>query len=212
MLLKRMIPIVIFGWIVLIVLALAGDLRTVSAYLSHFNWSFFPIALGFTLFNYSLRFLKWHFYTYQIGAKGLHWQQSLRLFVAGFPLAFTPGKIGEALKAIWLKRVAGVPSARGVAVVVAERISDGLAVLALSVLGVVANPQYWLAFLIILLVLLGLVLISQIRSLALTVLDLGTHMPIIKKFIPALREFYEGSYSLFKPGSTFLAVGLGTIS
>ena len=212
MLLKRMIPVVIFGWIVLIALALAGDLRVVSAYLSQFNWNFFPIALGFTLFNYSLRFLKWHFYTYQVGAKGLHWQHSLRLFVAGFPLAFTPGKVGEAIKAVWLKRATGVPTARGVAVIVAERISDGLAVLALSVLGVVANPQYWLAFLIILVVLLGLVLVSQIRPLALAVLDLGARMPLIKKIIPALREFYEGSYSLFKPGTTFLAVGLGTIS
>ena len=57
----------------------------------------------------------------------------------------------------------GLPVAKGVSAIVAERISDGLAVLLLSTLGVIAYPQYWLAFLIILTILVGVIVISQIK-------------------------------------------------
>jgi uncharacterized protein (TIRG00374 family) len=206
-----MVPGFLLGFVVLAALALVGDIRDMRRLLIGFDWRIFPLALGFTLFNYSLRFLKWQFYLGQIGAQ-IPWRESLRLFVAGFPLAMTPAKVGEVLKGVWINRLSGVPAARGVSVVVAERISDGLAVLALSTLGVIANPRYWPAFAFVLALLLGLVVVSQIRPLALGLLDLGGRIPLVKKTIPTLREFYEGSFALFKPGATLLAVGLGTIS
>lgn len=211
-LLRRMIPGLLLGFVALVGLGLAGDLHQVGQQITRFNWWMFPAALCFTLFNYALRFLKWHYYVRQVGAKGLAWPQSLRLFVAGFPLAVTPGKVGEALKGVWLRSLSGVPVARGISVVVAERISDGLAVLGLSAVGVIAYPQYWLAFALILAGLLGVVVISQIRSAALWLLALGERVPILRKAVGGLREFYEGSFALFRPQATLLAVGLGAVS
>lgn len=206
-----MIPGFLLGFLVLVGLALLGDLREMRRLLVGFDWRIFPLAVCFTLFNYSLRFLKWQFYLRQIGAQ-IPWRESLRLFVAGFPLAMTPGKVGEVLKGVWINRFSGVPAARGVSVVAAERISDGLGVLALSTLGVIANPRYWPAFAFVLALLLGLVVISQIRPLALRLLSFGEKLPLISKTIPTFREFYEGSFALFRPGATLLAVGLGTVS
>ncbi len=211
-LLRRMIPGLLLGFLALIGLGLAGDLQQVGVQIRKFNLWMFPAALCFTLFNYALRFLKWHFYIRQVGAKDLAWQQSLRLFVAGFPLAVTPGKAGEVLKAIWLRSLTGVPVARGISVVVAERISDGLAVLGLSSVGVIAYPQYWPAFALILAGLVGIVAISQVRPAALWILALGERIPFIRRFVGGLREFYEGSFALFRPGVTLLAVTLGAVS
>ena len=168
--------------------------------------------MGLTLFNYTLRFFKWHFYLGQVGVKDYPLWRSARLFVGGFPLAVTPGKVGEVLKAVWLKRECAVPTPMGVAVVAAERISDGLAVLALSTLGVIAFPQYWPAFASVLALLAGIILVSQIRPLALGLLRLGERLPLVRQFIPALRDFYEGSFVLFRPKATLLAVSLGTLS
>ena len=211
-LLRRMLPGLLLGFLVLVGLGLAGDLQQVFLQIRQFNGWMFPAALGFTLFNYALRFLKWHFYIRQIGARDLPWRQSLRLFIAGFPLAVTPGKVGEALKGVWLRSLSGVPLARGISVVVAERISDGLAVLGLSALGVIAYPQYWPGFVLILVGLLGVVIISQIRPAALWLLDLGERIGPLRKVVGGLREFYEGSFALFRPGVTLLAVGLGAVS
>ncbi len=209
---KRLIPGLIMGFIVLIGLALLGDLREVSRSLLHFHWEYFLIAIGFTLFNYGLRFVKWHYYLGQIGIRGLPWPQSMRLFVAGFPLAVTPGKIGEALKGVWLNRICKIPVGRGISVVLAERISDGLAVIILSILGVIAYPQYWPAFVFILGILLIIVILSQIRPAALFLLGIGEKLPLVNRVAHGLREFYEGSFALFRPGAILLAVTLGTVS
>lgn len=211
-LLKRLIPGLIFGFLVLILIALLGDLRAVSQSLLQFRWVYFLAALGLTLVNYLLRFIKWHYYLSQIGVRNLPWRTSLRVFVAGFPLAVTPGKVGEALKGLWINRLTGVPTGRGISVVVAERISDGLAMMILSMLGVVTYPRYWPAFAAILALLLAIVVLSQIRPAAEFLLGVGERLPLVKRIAHGLREFYEGSFALFRPGATLLAVGLGTIS
>ncbi|RMF49174.1 MAG: UPF0104 family protein [Anaerolineae bacterium] len=210
-LLRRLAYGLLFGFLVILALTLLSDVRQVGAQVRAFRWAYLPIVLALTLFNYLLRGYKFHYYLKQIGAH-LSPRESFRLFVAGFPLAVTPGKAGEALKGVWIEQQSGVPAARGVAVVVAERISDGLAVLLLSTLGVIAYPQYWPGFAFILSVLLGIILISQIRPLAEALLGFGERLPLVSRFVHHLREFYEGSFTLFKPQATLVAVSLGMVS
>ncbi len=202
----------IFGFLVFLGLGLIGDIRQVGAQFANFFWAYTPLILSGTLINYTLRFFKWHFYLGQIGIRDLSLRESTRLFVAGFPLAVTPGKVGEALKAVWLQNITGMPTARGVTVVLAERISDGLAVLALSTLGVIAYPRYWPAFAAVLGILLVGIVISQIRPLALALLGFAEHLPLIRRFAHHLHEFYEGVYAIFRPRATITAIGLGSVA
>jgi uncharacterized protein (TIRG00374 family) len=212
MTLRRIIPGLILGFVVFLVVALVGDLRQVGNEVRSFDWRMFPLALALTLFNYALRGLKFHYYLRQVGANQIPLRESYRLFVAGFPLAMTPGKVGEVFKAVWIEQKTGVPAARGVAVVVAERISDGLAVLLLSTVGVIAYPQYWPGFAFVLAVLLGVIVVSQIRPLAYALLDLWARLPLVGRFGGLLRQFYEGSFALFRLSATLIGVGLGMIS
>jgi glycosyltransferase 2 family protein len=209
---RRLLAGLALGFVVLLGIAVIGDLQQVAGRLAGFAWPLAPLALGCTLFNYALRFLKWHFYLRQIGAAGISVRESARLFVGGFPLAVTPGKVGEVLKAVWLRQKTGVPVTRGVTVVLAERISDGLAVLLLSTLGVIAYPRYAPAFGVALGVLVAFVLVSQIRPLALTLLGWVDRLPGARRFSAGLHELYEGSYALFRPRATLVGVGLGTLS
>ncbi len=209
---RRLVYGLLFGFLVMLALTLAGDIRQVGGQVRGFRWVFYPAVLLLTLFNYLLRGLKFHYYLRQIGAKNISIKESFHLFVAGFPLAVTPGKVGEALKGVWIHQQTGQPTARGISVVVAERISDGLAVLLLSTLGVIAYPKYWPAFAAILIVLMGIIIVSQIRPLALALLDLAAKLPLVRRIAGGLREFYEGSFALFNPLTTLVAVGLGTLS
>lgn len=200
------------GFVVFLGLLLLGDLRQVGDRVLDFRWELAPAILGLTLFNYTLRFFKWHFYLRQVGVEHFPLKESARLFVAGFPLSITPGKVGEALKAVWLQRKTELALPRGLAVVLAERISDGLAMVGLSTLGVIAYPQYWPAFVLVVGLLVGVVAITQIRPLALSLLKLGERIPLLHRFAHHLLEFYEGSYILFRPGATLLATALGIVS
>jgi uncharacterized protein (TIRG00374 family) len=211
-LVRRLLPGLVFGFLVLLALALFADVRQVGSRIKDFNWAVLPAVLGLTLGNYFLRFWKWHFYLRRIGVTNLPILESVRIFVAGFPLAVTPAKAGEVIKALWLEQKSGLPVGRGVSVVLAERISDGMAVLMLSLVGVIAYPQYWPAFLFAFCVLSGIILVSQIRPLALWLLGIGARLPLVGRFSRGLREFYEGSYVLFRPLPTLVAVGLGMFS
>ena len=209
---RRLIAGLLFGFVVFLGLILVGDIRQIGTQLATFHWWLFPLIIAGTIFNYILRFFKWHYYLRLIGIREIRWKESLRLFVAGFPLAVTPGKVGEALKGVWLNLVSETPIARGVTVVLAERISDGLAVLILSTLGVIAYPQYWPAFAMVLGGLLLLILVSQIRPLALALIRSIEKIRIFRRFVHPLHEFYEGTYALFQPKATIIAVSLGTLA
>jgi uncharacterized protein (TIRG00374 family) len=209
---RRFLTGLVFGFIVFIGLVLLGDIHQVGSHLASFRFWYLPAILAGTLFNYTLRFIKWHYYLGQIGIKDVSVLESARLFVAGFPLAVTPGKVGEALKGVWLNYATDIPIARGITVVLAERISDGLAVLILSTLGVIAYPQYWPAFAIILGALLAFIVLSRIRPLMLSLLNTLERFRKIRRFVHPLYEFYEGTYLLFRPETTITAISLGTFA
>jgi len=210
--LRKMIPGILFGFLVLLAILLIGDLKQVGRNIYEFDWIMMPAVLALTLFNYTLRFIKWQYYLKQVGVKNLPVLTSLKLFIGGFPLAVTPGKVGEVLKGVWLNKQTGLPVARGVSVVVAERISDGLAVLFLSLAGVIVYPQFWPAFIFVLVGLLSIVIISQIRPAALWILEKGEKIRFMKMFMHNIREFYEGSYMLYNARATLTAVSLGFVS
>ena len=202
----------LLGVVVFVMLVLVGDIRQIGSEVRRFPWQIMPIVLGLTIWNYVLRFIKWHYFLKKVGVPNFPILESARLFVAGFPLAVTPGKVGETLKGVWLNQMTGFPTAMGVSVVLAERISDGLAMLVLSAVGVIAYRRYWPAFAIVLGLLMGAVVISQIRPMAQYLLSWGPRLPLVKRFASSINDFYEGTFTLFRPWTTFVSVSLGTIS
>ncbi|NIM96308.1 MAG: flippase-like domain-containing protein [Anaerolineales bacterium] len=210
--LRKLLTGLLLGFIVFLAVALFGDIRQVGSRLKGFDWRLVPLILGCTLFNYLLRFGKWHYYLGLIGIRDLPTMESARIFVAGFPLAVTPGKVGEALKGLWLNDATGIAVALGVTVVLAERISDGLAVLALSTLGVIAYPRYWPAFAAVLGILILFIIITQIRPLALWLIKFSERLPVVNRFSALILDFYEGTYTLFRPAPVIIAVTMGTVA
>jgi len=209
---RRLLAGLALGFVIVVGLAVAGDVRQIAGLLQRFAWGLSPLILLGTLFNYTLRFVKWHFYVRLLGAPGFPAAESARIFVAGFPLALTPAKVGEALKAVWLQQRAGLPMARGVPIVAAERISDGLAVLVLSTVGVLSYPRYGPAFATFLALLVGFVLLSQARRPSLAILRALEPVPLVGRWVPTLREVYEGAHELFQPLPTLAAVSLGSVA
>jgi len=177
-----------------------------------FQWGWLPLILGLTSFNYMLRFFKWHYYLRQVGIHNIGWSDSLKVFLGGFATTVTPGKIGEAIKSLWLKNLTGAGIARTLPVVAAERLSDALACALLASVGVFAYPNYWPAFLAILAVMLGGIAVIQIRPLSLRLLGIAERLPLVSRFARGLHEFYESSFELLRLKNLAVAVGLGTVS
>ena len=98
-----------------------------------------PLLLALVLlmapFNYALRFAKWQMYGHRLGMDHVPWRGSLTIFLAGFGLTITPGKVGELVKSWLLWDRYGIPAARTAPMVFADRLTDGCAMLVLATAG-----------------------------------------------------------------------------
>jgi uncharacterized protein (TIRG00374 family) len=139
-LVRRLLWATALGGAVTVVLALAADLPATLGALARFPWSLAPAVLGAVLANYALRFVKWHFYLRRL-AVPLPRRQSLLVFLAGFTMSITPGKVGELLKAVLVRDLIGESLSRVASVVMAERLTDVAGLLLLSALGATALPH-----------------------------------------------------------------------
>jgi uncharacterized protein (TIRG00374 family) len=90
------------------------------------------LILGLSLLNYLLRFCRWQWYLARLGHV-LPPLRHLAYYVAGFAFTTTPGKVGEAIRSIYL-RLHGVSFADSLAAFFVERFLDLLAVLLLGLL------------------------------------------------------------------------------
>lgn len=202
---------VVLGVVVMAILSIATDARAVGTSLAQFQWSAVWAILGWTIFNYALRWLKWDYYLRKLGmGNGVSRYDSAMLFTSGMLMAVTPGKVGEVFKSYLLRRINSTPISASAPIVLAERLTDGLGMLILMAVGLnlypPARPLFWL------LVVIGILGIAalQYRPLALWMLGRMEHVPLATRAAPAARTFYQSSFQLLSWQlllvSTFLSV------
>jgi uncharacterized protein (TIRG00374 family) len=203
----------ILAVLVMTAISLYADGPRMIRALAHFHWIYLPLILSCTLFNYFWRFMKWQYYLRRLKIS-LDWRKSLLIYLSGFSMAITPGKVGEVLKSYLLKRSTGASYSRTTPILVADRLTDGVGMLALSATGLVlyrfgAGAAVFLG-------LLGLVgiILTQNRALALAILGKGEKLPI--PFVPRVasvaRVFYESAYILLQWRPLLIAVAFGLIA
>jgi uncharacterized protein (TIRG00374 family) len=182
------------------------DLDATLAALRSLDLTLLPLILGLALANYAFRFLKWHHYLRIVGVN-LPVGHSVAIYLSGFMMAVTPGKLGEVVKAYLVKRLVGVKMRVTAPVVLAERITDVIALLLLSMAGAATlhyGQQALLAAAV--LTVLGIVALSS-RTLALWAIDLCGRLPVVEKFAHKLHEAYDSMSALLAPAP----LALGTL-
>ncbi len=128
-------------WVMLLGIVLYGAFVAYTGYgtigdsLANFNWLAFVAALALASTNYLLRFLKWEYYLARLDIRGIRKVDSLLVFLSGFVLTVTPGKVGEVFKSAVLAQTHGVAATRTAPIVIAERLTDVIGVIALIVIG-----------------------------------------------------------------------------
>ncbi|GAC1437752.1 MAG: lysylphosphatidylglycerol synthase transmembrane domain-containing protein [Chloroflexota bacterium] len=208
---RRFLLSLLFGFLVLTALGLVADLPKMLAALSHFTWGYLPAILGLTAFNYFLRYVKFHYYLTRIAVR-VSLADSLAIFLSGLSMAMTPGKVGELLKAFLLRSRTGTPISRTAPVIMAERLTDGLAMLLLASAGLLLYRQGLPIFLLVIVGAVVLIAVVQVRPLSERLLDMAGRLPVVGKRAVGLRAFYESSYQLLWWPTLLLAVALGFVS
>jgi uncharacterized protein (TIRG00374 family) len=115
-----------------------GDLQAVGAAMGAMGVAGWGLVLGLSLVNYGLRFLRWQGFLIRLGhpVPGI---PSALCYLGGFAFTTTPGKAGEAVRSLYLKRY-GVGYSDSLAALFVERLMDLTAIMLLSALVVSAFP------------------------------------------------------------------------
>jgi uncharacterized protein (TIRG00374 family) len=133
--LRRVVAAMLLGVLVYGVAVLYAGINTMRESLAGYAWQSFAFALALATSNYLVRFLKWQYYLKRLSIEHIARLDSLLVFLSGFVLTVTPGKVGEVFKSAVLSRTHGVPVARTAPIIVAERLTDAIGVIILIVIG-----------------------------------------------------------------------------
>ncbi|MBS3795569.1 MAG: flippase-like domain-containing protein [Candidatus Thorarchaeota archaeon] len=163
---SKLVAFVVVGVLVYLLIGFYANFDLVlEALLSIPWWWVLPVMMAMSFANYAIRFVKWQYYLGLIDVN-LPIKESFSIFLAGFTLTATPGKIGEAIKGYFCNEMDGTPIAKTVPVVISERITDMLAMIALAMGGFIlafniGNQLFLLAGVGVLAIIGALVLNSE---------------------------------------------------
>ncbi|MBS1124396.1 MAG: hypothetical protein H6Q90_6624 [Deltaproteobacteria bacterium] len=208
---RRWIWIAIVAVIAIAALVMIGDVRQLGHRLGGFHWTAFLGALGLSLANYAVRFVRWQIYLrhQQVAVPA---GSSALVFGSGLSLAITPAKLGELIKSYLLRELHGIPATQTAPIVVAERVTDLVALLLLAVGGVaVYGMQTTLVVIAAALVAFGFLLLAWPRP-ARALIDLVTRPRFTRRFRTPLQDMYGGLASLCRPRLLGVATALAILS
>ena len=189
------------------------DLPSLLRALRGFNWwMMVPVLLITILVNLGARFVKWHYYLRVLDIRGVSWDNSLAIFLANYALILTPGKVGGFLKSYFLKQTNDVPITRSMPIIVAERLTDGLGLVMMTALALVAYPDAWAAVLLVLGGMVALIVVAQMPSVVRRLLAMGERLPLVRPFVGMLGELYDSTHELLQPIPLLWGTFLGTLA
>lgn len=180
-----------------------------AARVNGFSWL---LILGLSLLNYGLRFLRWDGYLRQLGNR-LAIARHLAIYMAGFALTTTPGKAGEAIRALYLKPL-GVAYERSIAVLYTERLVDAIsiALLATLLIGLPAPGYRWSAVIAALIAVVLLLLQRASVLNALTDVVTGLALPRVRGAAQSALDCLRQATALLRFRLLLFGVAVGLIS
>jgi uncharacterized membrane protein YbhN (UPF0104 family) len=208
----RLVVSLLLGALVFIGLSAYADFSEIIDGLGAFQWGYLPLILGLSFANYILRFGKWQFYLRTIGVRDFPVWQSALVYFAGLGMVVTPGKVGEWLKCYLLRELHGTPLSRSAPIVIAERLTDSLALVILGAGGLVMFGNAWPAFAAVLLGGAAMFIVARHRPLAHWLLHRLEGLPFVGRLGHHAEAFYESSYALLSPYALVVMTLLSVIS
>ncbi len=208
---RKVMIAALFGGLVFAGLVLYGDVHK----LRQAAQSFAPgaVALGFALAaaNYALRILRWQYYLHCIDVEVPLLESSV-VFLSGFTMSVTPGKVGEVFKSLLLYESRGVSMVRTAPIVIAERLTDLIALVLLTALGSLAFEHGVLIAGVGAVGVSCLVAVFAYRPLGEFFLRMAERIPVLAKVSHKLREAYESLLNMVHPSGLLLGSAIATVA
>lgn len=208
---RKLVAATVLGVVVFAALVLYGDLQELGRRLGAFRWSAFGIALGLAASNYVVRFVRWEIYLRYLGVS-VPKVESMLLYLSAFLMSVTPGKVGEVWKSMLLSERHGVPLTRSAPIVVAERLTDLLALILLASVGAVTFRMGAAAIAAGLGMCAAVLAVVMSKTISGLCLRIGARIPGVRRAVPKIEEALGSLQTLVTPGRLVVATLLGVVA
>ena len=200
-----------FAVVVYLALTIWSSLPELIAAMRDFNWVLFLPILGLSFINYLIRFAKWQYYL-RILDITIPRSDSFLIFLSGLSMSITPGKVGEVIKSYFLKSHFDIPVTRTAPTVLADRLTDLLALVLLASIGAATLHYGQLQLAIVSLVIIVLLVIILWKRAAFACLSLFERWKPTKRFAPKLHRLYESSRQILLPQPLLITLVLSVLA
>lgn len=175
---RSVILFTIIGVTLYVAAALSADYKIVIDTIAKFPIRALLGVLGLVVAGWLIRATRFYYYLITTGVK-LPFYYVVSVFLGSFALTGTPGKMGEAIKALFLKRDYNTPPPLVFGLLVVERLMDLLAILFLGAFSLVLFSEWFGIFIICVITTFALGLFLTMENLYRPILGLFGKLPII---------------------------------
>jgi len=179
---------------------------------SGLHWQYVALAFGLSLINYFFRFCNWQFYLKSIGIYTVPRLESLLIFIGGFALGITPGKVGEVVRSVLLKERHGIPLSKTGSLILVDRLTDVLALILIGSIGMVQLRYGFKILIVFTIITVGALIVLSSRTLSQKFLNVLKRISWLAKYEVHFERLYHSAYTLLQPSKLWVIMLLSLVS
>ena len=167
-----------------------SDLGEVYAQLNKMDTSYLPIILLLIPLSWIVLFTRWNLL---LKNSNVHVpvKDNLKIYLSGFALSITPGKVGELIKSQLLKTKFGIPREKTAPIVLVEQLYNIIGIVGVSILGIWYFELGAHIILIAALLLVILLILISSKRLFDKFLTLLSRIKFLSKYTSAFSNSYD---------------------
>ena len=174
------------------------DLSQLSEKILDFKIEYIPLILSLVSSGWLALYLRWTFLLKNSGYVVPH-KKNFQIFLTGFPLSITPGKIGELLKSQLLKDNFDIPRKITAPIILVERLYNAVGILIISFFGIWFLDFSGIVILITTCILTGIFIVMRSKKLFLQINKIILKIKFLSKFSDSLSDSYDVINNSIKP-------------
>ena len=195
---KQLLVIIVASIIVYSVFLILSDFNKLSEKILDFKIEFLPIILPLVSFGWLALYFRWTILLKNSGYQLPH-KKNFQIFLSGFPLSITPGKVGELLNCQLLKENFGTPRKITAPIILVERLYNAVGIIIISIFGILYFDFSGIVILIATCILVGIFLTLRSKKLFSNIIEKTYKIKFLSKFSDSFTDSYDVINHSIKP-------------
>ena len=195
---KKFLMILIGSIIVYSLFLILSDFSKLSEEILDFEIMYLPLILILVPLGWLALYFRWTILVKNSGYILPH-KKNFQIFLSGFPLSITPGKVGELLKCELLKENFNIPRKITAPIILVERLYNAVGIVIISSLGIWYFDFSGTVILIASCALIGIFIALRSKSLFSSLINKTSKIKYLSKFSDSFSDSYEVINHSIKP-------------